>query len=193
MKSTFLIILTSLITISCIFSQNRISKEKIDLLKSNNIRLVDSASFFQDILKDNNKVKYIIIYDNFCSGTPGIFQHTIPKLISEFDKRLEIFLISTEGSSTRSIKDLILLLKKYNYSNNVTYFIDPNKYSESKMDTRKKGYKFRNIICKPCNQDVIGVPYNLIFDENNNYLDSGYFVQKDFIQILREHFETNLK
>lgn len=171
-------------------AQKTLSISKKELLKANNIEVIDSLKLFSEVFKQNNKIKLVIIYTNNCIGTKFLFEKTIPNYKTAFGDKLDIILASSAGQSKSNINDLIALLKEYNY-NSKSYFIDPLKYKEYWSYDRKKGFAFRNAICKPCKDDLIGVPYEIIFDEKGNYLIGGYQSRTDFKQYLKNYFEEH--
>ncbi|MCB9045062.1 MAG: hypothetical protein H6550_02865 [Chitinophagales bacterium] len=150
-----------------------------------NIQLVDSTVLFRDLMKDNGKVKMVVIFTNYCPGTPLMFEN-IKKFNEQYADRIEYILCSSAGS--HELRTLAKVPEANGYTGRV-YFIDPEHYREYRDDERKKGLLFRNAICGPCRNEVIGTPYYLFFDTHSNILFHGYSTRNDFNALLGEYFK----
>lgn len=161
-------------------------KEKhLNFLTEQNIELIDSNKLYNKVLRDNGKVKMVAIFTNNCAGTPHLFK-TISEYREKFGDKLEFILCSS--ASRKQLDEMLEVLKVHSYTDKV-YFVDPAQYKEYGGDDRKKGFSFRNDICTPCREDVIGVPYKVFFGPNKEVLFHGYETRKDFKKLLTEYFE----
>lgn len=180
----------SLLLFCCIFlSANKIfaqalSEKQLQYLSDHNIELIDSNKLFHSVLKDNGKVKVLITFTNYCVGTPYVFSN-MAKLKQHYgDTTMDFILCSS--APRNEYDDLVAVLKKYSFTDKL-YLIDPAKYKD-KSDDRKKGFAFRNDICKLCTKDEIGTPYYIFFNEKNEVMFAGYYSRNDFEKMLGEHF-----
>ncbi len=165
----------------------KLKQKHLDQLATNNISLIDSNILYNNVLKNDGKVTVVLIFTNHCVGTPHAFKN-IETIRNDFGDKVAFVLCSS--SSRKRIDDLVAVAKANNNKEKL-YFIDPNKYKEYGMDDRKKGFQFRNDVCKPCEEDVIGTPYYIIYSPDNEVLFYGYNSRKDFHKLLTEYFQQN--
>lgn len=122
-----------------------LKQKQLDYLSDHNISLIDSTILYRDVLKKNGKVKMLIIFTNYCAGTPHVFK-SMADYKEQYGNRMEFILCSS--ASKRDVDGLAKVLSTYKSSEQV-YFIDPAQYKEYRFDDRKKGFQFRNHICHP--------------------------------------------
>ncbi len=126
------------------------------------------------------RLNILTIFTNDCGGTKLMFEN-ITKLKAKYPGQI----LFIPCSSERNVKEQGVLerLKKYQYTE-ICYLIDGDKYPEKKMDTRVKGYNFRNDVCKDCIIDQIGVPYYMLIEPGRHILYAGYTAPGDFDRLL---------
>jgi hypothetical protein len=142
-------------------------KEKYEDIE---IQLLNDSNFNQLIKGAKNKYKYFVFYTSGCQGT-GYELNYIRKSDSTLNERVNFYLISSDNIAPY----LVQILQKKLFNNQFcypTYIIDNN--IKSFIDDRKRSLIFRNKICKECKDDIIGVPYIILFDKNNNVIFHGY-------------------
>ncbi len=141
-----------------------------------------NKNILDDIITNSQSTHHLIfIYTNYCSGTHYLLKD-LNSYISTYGEKLNIILASSEPY--REIPTLRKLLKKYAITLPKTYIIDSKKYKDKRLDSRKKGYKFRNDICKECQSDIIGVPYCLLYAKNKQLIYHGYRGRTNFDSLL---------
>lgn len=134
------------------------------------VRLINSAQLRSMLTQNDSSYKYICIFTSGCKGTPGELNY-IKRSRSERGQQVQFFLISSDNIAPY----LVQMIQKKLYSSqyyNPAYIID--KKIGSFLDDRKRGELFRNQICPDCKNDIIGVPYVLLFDQQNKLLFHGY-------------------
>ncbi|MCB9063546.1 MAG: hypothetical protein H6551_00220 [Chitinophagales bacterium] len=180
-----LLTLTFLHLLTTTLNAQELKQKQLDYLSQHGIELIDSAKLYNEVLKDNGKVKMVAIFTNYCVGTPYLFKD-ITKMKEQFGDKMEYILCSS--APKKRMDDLVQVLKANNYTGKV-YFIDPAQYKE-KSDDRKKGFDFRNAICEPCRDEVIGTPYRIFFSTKSEVLFHGYSSRNDFEKMLTEYFSN---
>lgn len=188
MKKLLFALLACLLSVSLLGNRalaQELKPADVQYLQDNGIELIDSNKLYHSVLAGSNKVKLLVIFTNYCAGTPYMF-HYIDTLQKHFGAgTLDYFLCSS--APRNELKGLVGVVKKNNYTGKV-FYIDPAHYKGKKTDDRERGFRFRNDICESCRIDEIGVPYYLFFDEQNKVLFSGYLSRKDFISLLKSHY-----
>jgi len=164
-----------------------LSTEQLSYLQDNGIALIDSNSLYHAVLKDNYKVKLVVIFTNYCVGTPYVFSNIATYKAAFGDTAMDYILCS--GAPRNELKDLVKLLQTNHYTGKV-FLIDPKRHREYK-DDRIKGFLFRNSICRPCQDDELGTPYYIFYDRNNAVLFAGYPSRYDFKKLLQAYFEQH--
>ena len=56
-------------------------------------------------------------------------------------------------------------------------------YKDKKSDSGQKGLNFRNDICEECKNDIIGVPYYIIY-EKSKIIKNGYRSKINFFEFI---------
>lgn len=134
------------------------------------VRLINSAQLRSMLTQNDSSYKYICIFTSGCKGTPGELNY-IKRSRSERGQQVQFFLISSDNIAPY----LVQMIQKKLYSHHYfypVYIIDEQ--IKSFLDDRKRGELFRNQICPDCKNDIIGVPYVLLFDQQNKLLFHGY-------------------
>lgn len=190
MKQLFLIPFIVVLLMLNIAGEAQVLKQHhLDYMEAHHISLVDNEILYRDILKNNNKVKMLVIFTNHCAGTPYVF-NDIARYREKFGDKMEFILCSS--ASKNDMEDLTKIVKSFEYKDSL-YFINPAKYKEYRMDDRKKGFAFRNDICEPCKDDIIGVPYRIFFSSDNKVLFYGYSSKKNFDELLDKYFAESVR
>lgn len=130
--------------------------------------VINKDQLFQNIRESGKELNMVVIVTSGCGGTPGAIKY-LKEVEEKYGNKVASFLLFSD--SYKNSDDVKKILSRYNYQNQV-YIIDQN-YGE-KRDDRKKGTTFRNSFCDECQKDIIGVPYNLVFDKKLNILLHGY-------------------
>lgn len=134
------------------------------------------------------RLNILTIFTNECGGTRWMFQN-----MKELKAKYPGQILFIPCSSERNVQEqgVIEILKKYGYTD-VCYLIDGDKYPEKKLDSRYKGYKFRNDVCKDCVIDQIGVPYYMLIEPGRHILYAGYTAPGDFDRLLEYIMQAKL-
>ena len=186
-KSHSLIVALLFVVTASSYAQKPLKQKHLDYLAEHDIELVDSSILYNQILKQNGKVKMVVIFTNYCVGTPMVFSD-VKSYREQYGDKMEFVLCSS--ATHDDIDDLVKLIKEHQYEDKV-YFIDPAKYKEYRFEDRKKGFLFRNDICIPCMKDVIGTPYRIFYGPDNNVLFYGYASRNNFDEMLSEYFSEH--
>lgn len=184
MKQLLLLIPIVLLLATAYTHAQGLNQQQMDYLAEHNIELIDSSKLYNTVLQNNGKVKMVVTFTNYCAGTPYVFKN-IAAYKEQFGDKMEYILCSS--APKKQLDELVALLEKEGYKDKL-YLIDPNVYKEYRADDRKKGHLFRNQVCAPCNEDVIGTPYRIFFDSNKNILFYGYSSRKNFDELLAAYF-----
>jgi hypothetical protein len=134
------------------------------------IQYVNATNFSILLSNAGNYFKYFVIYTVGCQGTPSELRY-IQKSDSLYSDNVKFFLISSDNIAPYLIQMLQkkLLRSGFFYP---TYIIDHS--VKSFIDDRKRGEIFRNQVCEECRGDIIGVPYVMLFDQDDRLLFHGY-------------------
>ena len=133
--------------------------------------LVKDINFDQlkgELDKSSKKLKWVMIYTAMCSGTPHILPYA-KEVKEKYGKDVDLFLLASDDYATTNT----LKKKLYFYGINFQTYIINNSYGEFK-DNRQKGFIIRNLLCQSCTNDLIGVPYNLVFNQKNEIVFTKY-------------------
>jgi disulfide oxidoreductase YuzD len=134
------------------------------------VQLINSAQLCSMLAKNDSSYKYICIFTSGCKGTSGELNY-IKRSRSGRGQQVQFILISSDNLAPY----LVQMIQKKLYSHQYyypVYIIDQQ--IKSFLDDRKRGEIFRNQICPDCKNDIIGVPYVLLFDKQNRVLFHGY-------------------
>lgn len=146
--------------------------------------ILNKAKLDSIVTHSDAAVHYLLIYTNNCGGT----HYLLPQLqnyVERYGKSLNIILASSEAYS--AIAEVKNMVKKYNVPLARTYIIDSDIYKDNRRDARKKGFKFRNDLCAECKSDIIGVPYNILYDKKQNVIFHGYRNLLNFDSLLNHY------
>lgn len=129
---------------------------------------IDSQHLAERIKSSQKLLKWVLLYSEGCSGTSLIMPY-VKKVFEEYGADVDVTVIATDDYyGTAYIKRTL-----FKHGINLQTYIVDNKYGEFK-DYRQKGFLLRNQICIPCRGEVIGVPYNIVFDANGKVVYKGY-------------------
>jgi hypothetical protein len=129
---------------------------------------IDYAQVNDLVKQSNKKLKWVLLYTSGCSGTPYILPY-VKATKDKYGDDVDIFLLASDDyATTNSVKK-----KLFHYGINFQTYIINNSYGEFK-DNRKKGYQVRNELCTSCKEDMIGVPYNVVFNSKNEIVFTKY-------------------
>jgi hypothetical protein len=192
MKTPFYIIIILFLTFGALFAREK--KSFNDYLSENNldstqVLLIDKKKLNQLLTSTEAKVTWVAIYTNYCGGTPYLFRD-VKKAQRLYGNQLQIILCSS--APYKEFGGLIKVLKKDTMNLPAVYIIDSEVYKDKKSDDRVKGYKFRNDICESCRNDIIGVPYTILYNKNGKVLYGGYPGRTNFDSVLHTHITSKL-
>ncbi len=140
-------------------------------MSSHFVELIDAGKLKQLVSDHKSGVSLVVIFTYTCGGTPFAYTE-VKKLKEKYKESLNVLMCYSNNYN--KLDYLAILHNKFGMSIDKYYVIDEAAYKSKKMDDRHKGYMFRNAICEPCKNDVIGVPYYILFDSNNRALFNGY-------------------
>ena len=164
---------------------------KNEIIAENDVRLeyINTKQLQELILKDTHKLKSVIITTSGCSGP----KHALAYLdfVRKNYSYASMYLIFT--SNFDDISTIQKLLFTYKYSDQA-YIVDPS-YKMNVADSRERGFNFRNELDSTCKEDIIGVPYYLLFDTKGTLIMHGYpsfigplaNIPSDYIKWFNEH------
>lgn len=147
------------------------------------IKEISGSELLEQIQNHPKKLNWVVIYTVHCSGTEYMMNY-IKEMQDKYRDSIEVYLLSSNNYS--ELESLQKILFKYRVELQ-PYII--NKSYGKYGDQRKKGVKLRNEICGACKKDVIGVPYNIVFDNQQNLLFHGF---KSYQNNLPEDFISYL-
>lgn len=152
---------------STLYGQNKgLEKYYTD---SSLIKLIDKNKL-KTILQNEEQISVVMIFSNHCVGTTWLLPFA-----NELNNRYKdsVNLILCSCAQPNEFKFLQNLLIKYQVEIKPIYWINSNVYKDKKSDERKKGQLFRNDICESCKEDLIGVPYLIIY-KGNKIMEKGF-------------------
>lgn len=117
------------------------------------------------------RLNYLVIFSNNCLGTHFLLQD-INKYGEKYGNNINVILTSCEPY--KQLNELKKIIAKYKVSLPKVYVIDSERYKDKKTDSRVKGMRFRNDIASECKKDIIGVPYNMVFNSEKKLVFHGY-------------------
>lgn len=122
----------------------------------------------KELDKSPKKLKWVMLYTSMCHGTPYMLPYA-KEVQEKYGDDVAIFLLASDDYATANwVKQ-----KLFNYGVFFQTYIINNSYGEFK-DDRQKGFIIRNLLCETCKDDLIGVPYNLVFNQKNEIVFTKY-------------------
>ncbi len=151
------------------FNSNIEQLGKVNSFEDIPVMYVNEANL-KELISKRGKFTYLVFFTIGCKGSPYEFRY-IKKSDSLYPGLLNIKMISSDNIAPYLIQILQkrLFLSKINYQ---TYIID--KSIPSYLDSRKRGLLLRNQVCEECRNDIIGVPYIMLFSPEGKLLFHGY-------------------
>ena len=126
---------------------------------------------FKDLLQaEGEKYKLLTLFTSGCGGTPSEMKY-LRKMDSLYSDQVSCITISSDNIAPYLIQKIQKLSLYFKIQHQV-YILD--KTIDSYLDSRKRGFIFRNQLCQECQQDIIGVPYTILYDQKNQVLFHGY-------------------
>lgn len=162
--------------------------QSIDKPSAMTVMEIDTGDIFPYFAASGKELLWMTIFTEGCGGTPYAMKY-INEVEEKYDDKVLILPISSDkykwiGDMRKEVAD--------NNMRRQVFIISEEKYGKY-GDDRKKGKLYRDLICEECREDVIGVPYHLVFDKEGNVLYHGYVsrnekkgIPADFITYLLE-------
>jgi|GEM_PF-2327937 len=133
------------------------------------IRLIDARGMQTLIHKSKKPLKLFTIITRNCGGTPDALSYEA-YLDGKYAENVDHWIIFSDN--LRDSTKVFRKLKQFKLRG--TYYLVSDIYNEDPEDDRQKGTDLRNAICLECKQDIIGVPYTLLYDKENKIIMHGY-------------------
>lgn len=124
----------------------------------------------QTLLSQSQKpLRLFTIITPGCSGTPYALAYET-EISEKYGDQVDHWILLSDA--VKDVAYVVRALKTYGYKG-VVYLID-DKYGNDTSDSRQKGTDFRNIVCEACRDEMIGVPYRLLYNQNNSVIIHGF-------------------
>lgn len=147
------------------------------------VNKINKAILFQEMAsKPQFKYHMVCIFTNKCIGTQSMFARI--KLLEE-NKITNTNISLCCSSKEKDAKITKKLVQESGTGIDHVFMIDKKMYREKLTDDRKKGFLFRNDICKECAIHEIGVPYTILFDQNGTIINYGYLGREEILETVR--------
>lgn len=144
------------------------TKNEIVAEKEIQLEYINTKQLQELVLKDTNKLKSIVIITSGCSGTKYALEYI--DFVKKNYSYASMYLIFTSNfDDISTIQKLLFTYKYYDQA----YIVDPS-YKMNAVDSRERGFNFRNELNSACKGDLIGVPYYLLFDQKGTLIMHGY-------------------
>lgn len=132
------------------------------------LMVINKDQLFHSIQNNGKELSMVVIVTSGCGGTPSSIKY-IKEVEEKYgDKAATYLLFSDSYKATDDVRRAV-----FNYKYHKQVYIVDHAYGETE-DDREKGTSFRNSFCSECKKDIIGVPYNLVFDRQLHVLLHGY-------------------
>jgi hypothetical protein len=150
------------------------------------VQLIDEDKLRTIVQSGTAELYLVSIYSNHCIGTRYLLRDA-DTLEQKYADRLKIMLCSSSPMS--EFDEMMKSMITYHIDTKPIYMIDDRRYPEKRFDSRFKGIRFRDAICKPCKGIIIGVPFNILFDSKGNVIQYGYPSKFDYIKFIHEYLK----
>jgi len=161
------------------FTLNPKSHQTIQQFEDIEIMYINQQNFKDLLQSEGEKYKLVTLFTSGCGGTPGTMKY-LRKIDSLYSDQVSCITISSDNIAPYLIQKIQKLSLFFKIQHQV-YILD--KTIDSYLDSRKRGFIFRNQLCQECQQDIIGVPYTILYDQKNQVLFHGYRGYKTTIPV----------
>ncbi len=152
------------------FTLNPKSHETIQRFEDIEIMYINQQNF-KDLLQfSGEKYKLVTLFTSGCGGTPSEMKY-LRRIDSLYANQVSCITISSDNIAPYLIQKIQKLSLYFKIQHQV-YILD--KTIDSYLDSRKRGYMYRNQLCSECQTDIIGVPYTILYDQKNQVVFHGY-------------------
>lgn len=168
MKRVFFLFVVMLFSVQCLMAQSTYRMIERPIAQ----KIITKSTLYNEVLSQPGYDYHVVtIYTNFCGGTPYFFLR-----LKRFDSAgfKQIHWVNCSSADLRDSLETVQVLKKYGVYVDTVYLIDNVQYKEKRSDDRYKGFVFRKDICIPCQKDIIGVPYTIVFNNKKEIVAKGY-------------------
>jgi thiol-disulfide isomerase/thioredoxin len=173
------------------FTLNPESHETIQRFEDIEIMYINQQNFKDLLHFSGEKYKLVTLFTSGCGGTPSEMKY-LRRIDSLYANQVSCITISSDNIAPYLIQKIQKLSLYFKIQHQV-YILD--KTIESYLDSRKRGYMFRNLLCSECQTDIIGVPYTILYDRKNQVLFHGYRGYKTTIpsDVVKYFLEKEMK
>lgn len=133
------------------------------------VRVIDEAGVQTLLTQSQKPLRLFTIITKGCGGTPDVLAYEV-KISEEYGNQVDHWILVSD--KVKDAPAVVSTLRKNGYKG-LVYIID-DKYGNDPSDSRQKGTDFRNILCEECRDEIIGVPYKLLYNQNNSVIMHGY-------------------
>lgn len=133
------------------------------------VKVIDEEGLQNLLAQSQKKLRLFTIITRNCGGTPNALAYEA-YLNKNYDKDVDHWILFSD--KVKNASKVMERLKQLDRTG--TVYIISDKYKSKVSDDRQKGTDFRNSVCQECKQDVIGVPYNILYNQKNEVIMHGY-------------------
>lgn len=180
-----LLIIVIFVNSSLFAQEKKLQKYYTD---SSIIKLIDKQKL-ETLLQKKDQISVLMIFTNYCAGTAWLLPFS-NELKNRYNDSIQLILCSC--TQPAGFKNLQGIITKYKVETSPIYWISSRVYKDNKRDDRVKGQLFRDDICETCREDIIGVPYIIIY-KGEEIMNKGYLGRSDIRESMEKLLQTQRK